>query len=342
MGVRDVLNSDNNLELKNRQLKGQVSIFRNKFEQAQKRTLELERLLDQYSQLSAVETLARKPVRTRKPSRNSAVAILHFTDWHVGELVTKNKTNGLNRFNPEICKERVDQLIEGAISLIRLHQETFKIEELLIVLGGDFVTGFLHPELEQTNALGPVEEQYLAIELLYKAITQIFEAVEPKKLRIVCHRGNHGRSTHKMQFKNDFETNNETLLYWVLRDRLQDKRIEWVIEKNAITYTEIIEGVYLRTAHGHQIKFRNGVGGLLVPANRWVLKQNQTKKAALTMLGHFHTRNQMKGILVSGSLKGFDEYALELGFEYEPPSQSFDLFDLNRRQFSASWPIFVG
>ena len=82
------------------------------------------------------------------------------------------------------------------------------------------------------------------------------------------------------------------------------------------------------------------MGGLLVPANRWVLRQNSTKPAILTMMGHFHTRNVMSGIAVAGSIKGWDEYAMAHGFAYEPPTQSFMLFDVARKQITASWPIF--
>lgn len=339
MNPKDDLCGEPTENIQTRRLKNQLAIFKGRAEQAENRTISLEALFEQYAQLSSVESIGSKPMTRAKSSRHTGVGLIHWTDWHVAEVVQKSKTNGMNRFNPEICKKRVEGLVEGSISLVQLYRKTIEINELVLILGGDFITGYLHPELEQTNAMGPVEESYYAIQLLEWAITELIQATKPKKIRIVCHRGNHGRTTKKMQFKNDFETNHETLVYWVLRDRLQDKTVEWVIDENAISYTELIKGYFVRSYHGHQIRYNGGVGGLLVPANRWVLKQNQTKKAVLSIMGHFHQYNQMKGVTVSGSLKGWDEYAMEHGFEYEEPSQSFTLFDCRRRMFTAASPI---
>lgn len=161
-----------------------------------------------------------------------------------------------------------------------------------------------------------------------------------KLVRFVCHRGNHGRTTKKHQYKNDYETSHESMIYWNLRDKIQGEGIEWSIPQGDVAYTSLLRGYDVRTCHGHQIRYNGGVGGLLVPANRWVLKQNTTRKAIITLMGHFHTRNLMNGISVSSSLKGWDEYAMALGFPYEPASQSFTLFDCRRKQITSAWPIF--
>lgn len=329
------------LELKNRELAAKNKVLAAKVVRAEKKTIELEAVFSDFAQLKAVEKVKRTPVKRRPGKKNEAIAVIHFTDWHVAEIVSKSKTNGLNSFNPEICKQRVNGLVGETIALIRLHQKTIKIENIVLILGGDFVTGYLHPELEQTNSMGPIEESYFAIELLTDAISEIYQIVKPKKIRVICHRGNHGRTTKKMQFKNDFETSYETLIYWVIRDRLKSlEKIEFVVDPSSVTYTELIPGYSIRSIHGHQIRYNGGVGGLLVPANRWILKQQQTRQAILTILGHFHQYNKMKGCLVSGSIKGWDEYAQEFGFEFEPPTQSFELFDIQRRSFVSASPIF--
>ena len=337
VSAEKILSSKTDVE--NIRLKNDIKILKSKLSNSQFRTLELEGLLERYANLSAVEKYTKKPLQARKTSKHSGIAVIHWTDWHVAEIVQKSKTNGFNKFNPEICRQRVNALIEGTIKLVRLHRRDIEINELALILGGDFTTGYLHPELEQTNAMGPIEECYFAIELLEKGISDVFYTLKPKRLRVICHRGNHARTTRKMQYKNDFETSYETLIYWILRDRLSHESIEWVIDKNAICYTELMPGFNIRSFHGHQVRYSGGVGGLLVPMNKWVLKQNQTKKAVMSYAGHFHQYNQMKGIQVTGTLKGWDEYAMEFGFEYEPPSQSFNLFDCKRQMFTSSWPI---
>lgn len=333
---------EHGLELKLRSAQAQAKILKSKLERSEKHNLILEDTFAKYAQLSTNEKICLRPVKPRlNKSKQSGIAVIHWTDWHVAEVVTKSRTNGLNKFNPEVCKSRVDKLIDSSVHLTRLHRTDFQIDEIVLILGGDFITGYLHPELEQTNAMGPVEECYFALDLLANAVASFYEAVKPIKLRVVCHRGNHGRSTPKMQFKNDDMTSFESLVYWVLRDRLSyEPKIEFVINQGSITYTELTKGTFIRSAHGHQIRFGGGIGGLLVPGNRWVLKQNETKKSVMTFIGHFHQYNRMRGLLVSGSLKGWDEYAQEFGFPFEPPSQSFELFDCQRKCFVTSSPIF--
>jgi len=41
------------------------------------------------------------------------------------------------------------------------------------------------------------------------------------------------------------------------------------------------------------------------------------------ILGHFHTYMTLPGIIVNGSLKGYDEWVASMNFGYEDPKQAF-------------------
>ena len=41
------------------------------------------------------------------------------------------------------------------------------------------------------------------------------------------------------------------------------------------------------------------------------------------LLGHFHQYMTLPGIIVNGSLKGYDEYAMISNFGFEVPQQAF-------------------
>lgn len=45
------------------------------------------------------------------------------------------------------------------------------------------------------------------------------------------------------------------------------------------------------------------------------------------IVGHWHQLMYLKRMIVNGSLKGYDEYAFDSNFEYEPPQQAFWLTD---------------
>lgn len=332
------------LQLQVRGLMNKNRSLNDRAKRAETRSIDLQGIIDKFSGLQdSVEWSGSLPVRKSGSKRkHHGIAILHWTDWHVAEVVEKSRTDGLNEFNPRICRKRVEKLVDGSCSLIDHDRQHIKIEEIVLILGGDFITGYLHPELEQTNAMGPTEETYFAIELLGQAIESLVERLKPKLIRVVCHRGNHGRTTKRMQFKNDYETSYESMIYWLLRDRFDGPEFQWDIPKSSVEYTALLPDTLIRSAHGHQIKFQGGIGGLLVPANRWVVKQNQTRSAIMTFIGHFHNRNLMSGLTVSGSLKGFDEYAMDKGFKFEEPCQSYQLFDVRRKKMTGAWPIFCG
>jgi len=323
--------------------RGESASLRKDNERLVKRNQELSATLDQMANLVEQERIEAKPVRIdlKKEPNHHAIAIVHWSDWHVAERVYKSKTNGKNAFNPDICRARVKKLTENTLKLIELSRKHVVIDEMVFVLGGDFITGHLHEELAQTNCMGVTEECYFAQKLLEESVGAVIASAKMKKIRIVCHRGNHGRTTRKMQFKNDYETSFESLMYWNLRDRLTMDGVEWVIPQSDIAYTTLVKDVDLRTIHGHQIKYQGGIGGVSIPLTKWIIRQNQTRPAIATMLGHFHTFCPAATSSICGSLKGWDEFAQSHGFTFEEPSQLFMLFDCKRRHLTARHPIFV-
>lgn len=318
------------------------STLRKDNERLIRRHAELASAMETLASLANQEQVAALPIRSeaKKSTTHAAIAIVHWSDWHVAEKVYKAKTNGLNQFNPDICTQRVKTLTENTLKLIDLNRKNVQIEEMLLVLGGDFITGHLHEELAQTNCMGVTEEVYFAQTRLLESLGALFTHAKMKKIRVVCHRGNHGRTTRKIQFKNDFETSYETLIYWNLRDRLSGDGIEWIIPESDVAYTTLMKGYDVRTIHGHQVKYQGGIGGISVPLTRWIVRQNQTRFAIATMLGHFHTFNPSSAFSICSTLKGYDEFALSHGFIYEPPSQLFKLFDCERKQLTTRNPIF--
>lgn len=323
--------------------RGEATSLKKDNDRLVKRNQELSATLDQMANLVEQERIAAKPVRIelKKEPNHHAIAIVHWSDWHVAERVYRTKTNGKNAFNPDVCRARVKKLTENTLKLIELSRLHVRIEEMVLVLGGDFITGYLHEELAQTNCMGITEECYFAQELLERSVGTVLASAKMKKVRVVCHRGNHGRSSRRIQFKNDYETSFESLIYWNLRDRLTMDGVEWMIPQSDIAYTALVKGVELRTIHGHQIKYQGGIGGISIPLTKWIVRQNQTRPAIATMLGHFHTFNPAASYSIRGSLKGWDEYAQSCGFTFEEPSQLFELFDCRRQHLTARHPIFV-
>lgn len=301
--------------------------------------------VERFRALAALKGERRPFRRIRIPNSSAGlagVAIAMWSDWHVAEVVKSAKVRGLNKYTPEIAAHRAQTCAESTRRIFRHLHKSYAIDTMVLILGGDFITGYLHPELAQTNAMGPIEEGIYAVQLLLRSLRIVLEEKGIKHLRIVAHRGNHGRTTQKMQFKNDFETSYETWLYTHLRDLLgEDDRLEFIIPESDIHLTEIVKGYNIRTFHGHQFKYGDGVGGMTIPLSKFLSKQDRTEQAQFSLFGHYHSQSlPTTHSFCCGSLKGFDEYSMSKGFSHEPPLQGFMLFDAERKMMAQHLPVF--
>lgn len=282
-------------------------------------------------------------VTSSKSAPDCGVAVAVWSDWHVAEVVDRSKVRGLNAYSPEIARQRSVKCAQSTRKLWRHISQSYKCDSMLLFLGGDFITGYLHEELAHTNAMAPVEETRFAKQLLIECLDHLVEEKSIKHLRVVCTRGNHGRSTKKMQYKNDYETSFESWIYWDLAAHYEGStRVEFEYPKGDVHVTEAIANQYrVRCFHGHQIKYNDGIGGLTIPLNKWLAKQDATERADFNLMGHYHMYSLPNSrTILCGSLKGYDEYAASHGFPFQAPLQAFSLLDVRRRMMSQHMPIF--
>jgi hypothetical protein len=331
-----------------RSLEVRIAALQGKLKESERRALhwhaESEKWQQSFDNLAAVkEPVERDPIVLKASTTGGAgVVFVNWSDWHVAEVVDPTKVNRLNAYNPEIARERAHKCANSTVRLWRHIRKSYSVDSMVLFLGGDFITGYLHDELTQTNAMAPVEETRFASQLLSEALTLIASEKSIKNLRIVGIRGNHGRTTKKMQFKNDYETSYESWLYWGLQEKFHDgKRILFDVPKSDIHVVDVTPSYRLRLYHGHQIKYNDGVGGLTIPLNKWQSKQDRIASANFNMMGHYHTYSIPNSTtILNGALKGFDEYAASHGFPFQEPLQTFALLDVERGIIAQHLPIF--
>jgi len=204
---------------------------------------------------------------------------------------------------------------------------------------GDFINNFLHEHDVQMNYMHPIEAAVFAKTLLVKSLRTLAEYGNFKRIIVQCIRGNHGRLTKRMQSGNDYKMNLEAVIYYMLRQELNDSTFEFHIPESELSYVEIY-GKKIRGFHGHQCQFQGGVGDLTIPLNKLIMKWDKTEKADWNLMHHFHrlwmpTANTS----LNGSLCGWNSYALSKGFQFEPPLQAFQLLDA-KKGFTVRTPIF--
>lgn len=295
---------------------------------AEKHRLTDERIKRQIIGLASdVENFSAPPWLVRETKADSApgVPTLFLSDLHWGESVDPNQIGGVNRYSLKIAHERLGRCAERAVRLLSILDPALNYPGLVLALGGDMVSGNIHPELVATNeenAIGAVVDLFGALAGLIAGMADKFGHVF-----IPCVTGNHGRDTVKIWSKDRHKTSFDWLLYTFLAKHFAgDKRVTFYIPDGPDAYYRVGHYRYLLT-HGDQFRGGDGLIGALGPIVRGDHKKRsrnmQIDMAYDTLLlGHFHQYMHLTRLIVNGSLKGMDEYAYSNNFPFEPPQQA--------------------
>ena len=265
-------------------------------------------------------------VYAAKTSKAPGVPKLMLSDLHWGEQVRSEQIGGVNSYNLAIARRRLRTVIETVISLCKILDPSMTYPGIVVPLGGDMVSGNIHDELAASNELNTmptVLDLYgnlvPAIRLLADTFGHVF---------LPCVSGNHDRDTKKIWSKDRNHTSFGWLLYQFLAATFaDDKRVTFYIPDGSDALYRIYGTRYLLT-HGDQFRGGDGIIGALGPVTRGEQKKN-TRNAAVGQdydvmeFGHFHKRMLTARLRGNGSLKGYDEYAADNNFGFEPPSQNF-------------------
>lgn len=299
--------------------------------QSQIDTTKRESLTDEYIKRKIIGLSESQPdvpkwlVRNPKSKKNIGVPTLFASDWHWGEVVDPNQIGGVNEYNMAIAQERARNMVEVAINLIRNHLKIDECPGIVFALGGDMVSGDIHDELVATNETEIMPTVVDMWGVLVWCIDTL--ANEFGNVFIPCVTGNHGRNTHKIRAKGRNYTSFDWLLYQFLAKRFEgDKRVCFLIPDGPDAVYSVFGHRYCLT-HGDQFRGGDGMIGALGPIIRGDHKKRSRnaqidKEYDTLLLGHWHQLIQLQRLIVNGSLKGYDEYANQNNFGYEPPRQA--------------------
>lgn len=255
----------------------------------------------------------------------TGVPTLFASDWHWGERVFPEQINGVNEYSIEIAQRRAHRMISAAVDLLKHHVVDPKYPGIVFALGGDMLSGDLHEELSESNELSTMPALLDLFGVLTWCITTL--ADEFGAVFVPCVTGNHGRNTKKPRAKSRNYSNFDWLLYSFLAKRFElDKRVRFLIPDGPDAHWQVF-GVRYCMTHGDQFRGGDGMIGALGPIIRGDHKKRSRNGQIdmgydVLMLGHWHQLIQLQRLIVNGSLKGYDEYAAQGNFGFEPPQQA--------------------
>lgn len=269
---------------------------------------------------------------------SEAVPVISLSDWHIEEEVKKEKVDGINEYNLTIAKQRIDNLFVNALRLCKIQSKEIKINEVIIALLGDFISGNIHKELLANCQVPPMEAIDIAQEYIASGIQYFLDNSE-YSLTIPCVVGNHARITDKIYSSSEQENSLEYSMYKNLARRFSNnERVKFIIPNSDTCYVEVF-GKVLRFNHGHQIKYSNAIGGIHTQVIKWLQVVDNIKKADYTFFGHWHQYLIGRNYISNGSVIGIGCYGKNK-FVAETPTQSFVLIDKERGK-TVSAPIFL-
>lgn len=278
---------------------------------------------------------------------SSGVPLADWSDFHWGEVVRPDEVGGVNEFNREIAKKRVKLLAETTIDLAYNHMTHPNYPGIVVILGGDMLSGDIHEELRETNE-APVnvcllecfEHTAAGLRLLADKFGNVF---------VVGVVGNHPRQSNKPRAKLRVTTNYDWLMYMMLiREFQDDVRFKFLVPDEPDAHFAIY-GRRFMTTHGDSIGVKGGDGiiGMLGPITRGAVKVGRSEARIgrdfeYLVIHHWHTyvpKSDASAVIVNGTLKGYDEYAhTMLRAPYAPATQYLG-FVHPKWGLTCQWPV---
>ncbi len=281
--------------------------------------------------------------REKASGMREMTAVALCSDLHVEEPVDPESVGGINEYNLVIADKRLKNFFNGVAWQIE-HQRAsghLAIRDLLMWAGGDWMSGFIHEDLIQSNQLSPTQTSLWLLPRMRDGIRMLLDRLQLEHLEIVCSYGNHGRTTPKTRIQNGASNSYEWLLYNTLAEMFRDeKRVHFEITQSPHQYAEVYDKT-LHFHHGDSVRSMGGIGGIGVPLLRAMTRWDLARKADLHHVGHFHTFSDFGRLLVNGSLIGYGPFSQWIGASPEPPQQLMYMLDSKRGKCQVT-PVWVG
>ena len=274
------------------------------------------------------------PVQFPRPPSSDPRAetvVVFASDWHFGDRIDLEKMDGLNSYTAAIAQARAGRLFTTVADLTTRHWAGPAPARLIIILGGDMISGEIHEELDKANELRSIDAAQHCASAIMGGLTCLLDALPGVPIEVITLPGNHGRTTRKPQskFVNDSYDVHISNIVEAHFAAIRETRIKfWAPVSGDAVFS--VDGWVVLATHGDRIGSRGGQGfvGPAATAARGfkrLVADYATRGTIvdLVLCGHFHTPLRLEEGYVCGTLAGPSEYARDGRFRPHPASQLF-------------------
>lgn len=252
----------------------------------------------------------------------AATLVTVLSDTHFDEVVNPSEIDGRNAYDRTIAELRLERYFQQVIRLSRDYMTGMTYDGVVLMLGGDLVSGDIHDELLQTNQAQTLDTVLHWSGRLAAGIGLLADEFGRVHVPVVV--GNHGRRSRKPKAKGRARDNYDWIIGQLIARQFDgDSRVTFQIPDGTDALVEIHDTRLLLT-HGDQVSGGGGIGGIWPPVMRMIAKKRVRTAFDAVVMGHWHQllMAPSAGIVVNGSLKGEDEYASVMNFAPERAQQA--------------------
>jgi len=261
---------------------------------------------------------------TKRTPKGDKIATLCsiLSDTHFDEVVNPAELDGRNAYDRRIAELRLEKYFAGICRLSADYLTGMTYDGLVLMLGGDLVSGDIHEELTETNAASMLDTVLHWSGQIAAGLELVADTFGSVHVPVVV--GNHGRRSRKPRMKGRARDNFDWMIGQILASQFDgDPRVTFEIPDGTDCLVQVHDTRFLLT-HGDQVSGGGGIGGIWPPIMRMVAKKRVRHQFDAVVMGHWHQllMAPTAGVIVNGSLKGEDEYAAVMNFAPERAQQA--------------------
>lgn len=278
----------------------------------------------------------------RRSGLREMVAVAMGSDWHVEETIPAVKAQYRNEYNLAIADASIQRFFQAQIDLVEHHRASKRvvIRQMVCAFSGDLMSGYIHEELLESNALSPIMTALWLKPRIEAGIRLLLDKGKMERVLVPWSYGNHGRTTPKKRIATGAENSYEYMLGRILEDTFKDDpRVVFDTSPTPHQYAQVFDYT-LHFHHGDSIGYGGGVGGVGIPLLKAVPAWNVVRPAHWHCIGHFHQLRDYGPAMINGSLIGYGPYSMEIKAPFEEPQQLFFLVDSKRGKCHTT-PLWV-
>ena len=252
--------------------------------------------------------------------KQQQTVIAPLSDTHVGEAVYKEQMLDINSYDWDLFNQRLYGWANQLLNLVNYRRNIAPIDNLIVPMLGDMISGDIHEELARSNISNCMEQMIRGANLIAQAL--MFLAPHFKSIRVPCVVGNHGRMTRKPPMKDKYMDWDYMMYQWVSTFCKNQDNISFELPKSYLHVFSVYNQKIL-IMHGDSV---SGAGSntsitRAITNLRGVMqyKDNLSNKSEIkfdsAMIGHFHRIDEIDigtgELHICGTMKGPDEFALQ-------------------------------